>query len=82
MPIILNGKKFYRTSEACALVGTSRNTFLRWVRQGLFADVANWDRRGWRLFTEEDLGRLRDEVNKVHKIQRSSKKEGYSASLG
>ena len=47
---------------------TSRNTFLRWVRDGLFTDVEHRDRKGWRLFAEDDIGRLRAEVHKVHKI--------------
>ena len=41
------------------------NTFFRWVREGLFADVECRDRRGWRLFTSGDLDRLKAEVNKV-----------------
>lgn len=68
MPTTLNGTEYYRTAEACAMAGTSRNTFLRWVRQGLFTDVAHRDRKGWRLFTEDDVARLRDEVSKVHSV--------------
>jgi hypothetical protein len=35
------------------------------VRDGVFTDVLHRDRRGWRLFTEEDLQRLKKEVNKT-----------------
>lgn len=69
MPITLNGAKYYRTAEACAMAGTSRNTLLRWVRQGLFTDVTHRDRKGWRLFTEDDVDRLSAEANKVYKRQ-------------
>ena len=65
MPVRLNGETYYRTAEACRVAGTSKNTFLRWVKKGLFADVEHRDRRGWRLFTEDDLDRLKAEVNKV-----------------
>ena len=65
MPITINGNTYYRTAEACRIVGISRNTFFRWVRQGLFADVKNVDRRGWRLFTKEDLERLNAEANQI-----------------
>ena len=65
MPVRLNGEKYYRTAEACRMAGTSKNTFLRWVKDGILADVGHWDRRGWRLFTEEDLARLKSEVNQV-----------------
>ncbi len=65
MPITIDGNTFYRTNEVCQTVGISRNTFFRWLREGYFKDVDNVDRRGWRLFTEGDLARLRAEVNKV-----------------
>jgi predicted site-specific integrase-resolvase len=65
MPLNLNGNTYYRTAEACNLAGTSKNTFLRWVKDGVFNDVPLRDRRGWRLFTEDDLNRLKTEVQRV-----------------
>ena len=65
MPVSIEGKTYYRTAEVCQIAGISRSTFFRWLREGLFADVENVDRRGWRLFTEEDLVRLKAEVNQV-----------------
>jgi DNA-binding transcriptional MerR regulator len=65
MPLTLNGCTFYTTSEACLKAGTNRNTFLRWVREKRFTDVANRDRNGWRLFTEDDINRLRNAVNRI-----------------
>jgi predicted site-specific integrase-resolvase len=65
VPVILGGQRYYQTSEACHIAGISRNTFLRWVKDGLFMDVKQRDRHGWRLFTEEDLNRLVIEVNRV-----------------
>jgi excisionase family DNA binding protein len=67
MTISLDGKIYYRTAEACKLAGISRNTYFRWLREGLLPDVGMRDRRGWRLFTEEDLLRLRGEANRVTK---------------
>ena len=67
MTISLDGKTYYRTAEACRLAGISRNTYFRWLREGLLPDVGMRDRRGWRLFTEEDLLRLRSEANRVTK---------------
>jgi predicted site-specific integrase-resolvase len=66
MPVALNGRTYYRTAEACVMAGTSRNTLFRWIREGLFADVGIRDRKGWRLFTDEDVSRLKGEVNKIH----------------
>ena len=65
MPITINGTTYYRTNEVCRIVGISRNTFFRWLREGSFADVEMVDRRGWRLFTEEDLERLESEANQI-----------------
>jgi DNA-binding transcriptional MerR regulator len=67
MTISLDGKTYYRTAEACRLAGISRNTYFRWLREELLPDVGIRDRRGWRLFTEEDLLRLRGEANRVTK---------------
>lgn len=76
MPITISGKTYYRTIEVCRKVGISRNTLFRWLREGTFTDVDNVDRRGWRLFTEEDINRLGVEANKVrHNDLRYSKEE-------
>jgi excisionase family DNA binding protein len=71
MTISVDGKTYYRTAEACKLAGISRNTYFRWLREGLLPDVGMRDRRGWRLFTEEDLLRLRSEANRVTKTWQS-----------
>ena len=65
MPVTINSESYYRTADVCRMVGISRNTFFRWLREGSFKDVKNVDRRGWRLFTEDDLDRLKAEVNQV-----------------
>jgi len=65
MTISIKGHRYYRTAEACEKAGISKNTFLRWVREGVFADVIHRDRRGWRLFTEEELQRLKEEADKT-----------------
>ena len=68
MPTTLGGETYHRTAEACRIAGVSKNTFLRWVRKGSFADVEHKDRRGWRPFTENDLDRLKAEVNRIQEI--------------
>ncbi|MFC1931564.1 MerR family transcriptional regulator [Chloroflexota bacterium] len=65
MPILMNGKRYYRTTEACKIAGISRSTFFRWLRVGSFQDVTTFDRRGWRLFTQNDLRRLKKEANRI-----------------
>jgi hypothetical protein len=65
MPVSLNDVIYYRAAEAYARAGISRNTFIRWVRDGKFDDVVHRDRNGWRLFTEDDICRLRARANLV-----------------
>jgi hypothetical protein len=65
MPIKINGKEYYRTNEACIIAGITKNTYLRWVTNGSFPDVSHRDRRGWRLFTQADIDKLRTEVNAI-----------------
>jgi excisionase family DNA binding protein len=65
MPVIIKGKKYYRTTEACQMAGVGRSTLLRWTRSGLLKDASHRDRRGWRLFTEADIKTIEDEVNHI-----------------
>ncbi len=46
------------TCQAAGLIGVSRNTLLRWFREGRVADVAR-DRNGWRFFTPRDIERIK-----------------------
>lgn len=73
MPVRVNGEEFYRIAEACQIVGASKNTFLRWVRDGILTDVELRDRRGWRLFSGDDLNRLKAEVNRITKTTSMAK---------
>ena len=65
MPIVINGQDYYRTSEACRMVGISRTTLLRWLRQGNLKLPEYRDRRRWRLFTEDDINKLNLEANRI-----------------
>jgi len=65
MAIIVDGQTYYRTSEACKKAGVSKATFLRWLKAGVLEDVSHTDRRGWRLFTEADINRVKTEANKI-----------------
>ena len=65
MPIIIDGEKYFRTAEVCRIVGISKSTFFRWLREGEIEDARNVDRRGWRLFTGYELERLKAEANQV-----------------
>jgi DNA-binding transcriptional MerR regulator len=66
VPIKLSDETFYRTSEACELAGISRATLFRWLAIGIIEDVHRRDRRGWRLFNDDDISRIKTEVDKVN----------------
>ena len=65
MPVIVNGQTYYRTSEACQIVGISRTTLLRWLKQKSLNVREYRDRRKWRLFTEDEINKLNLEANRV-----------------
>jgi hypothetical protein len=65
MPIVVNGQTYYRTAEVCQMVGISRSTLFRSLRQGIFSEARHRDWRGWRLFTEEEVTGLNAKVNRI-----------------
>lgn len=70
MPIEINGQTYYRTSEACIKTGISRATLFRWLKGGVLK-VSYRDRRGWRLFTEDDLNNIKAEASRVEAVDTS-----------
>ena len=64
MPMEVDGKLYYKTSEACKKTGISRATLFRWLKSGILEKHYK-DRRGWRIFTEEDLTLIRSEATKI-----------------
>ncbi len=64
MPVEIKGQMYYRTSEACKKTGVSRATLFRWLKQGILKQ-SHRDRRGWRLFTEDDLTKIRADAEKI-----------------
>jgi predicted site-specific integrase-resolvase len=65
MTVNMRGQTYYRTAEVCSIAGISRSTLFRWLRRGILKDGFYRDRRGWRLFTDRDIGRITAESNKV-----------------
>jgi len=67
MPVTVNGQTYYRTAEVCRTAGISRTTFFRWLKEGILREAGQRDRRGWRLFTEDELNRFEAEANRIVK---------------
>ena len=73
MPIAINGQIYFRTAEVCQLVGISKSTLFRCLRQGIFSEAERRDRKGWRLFTEEDIERIKEVAYAI--VELSSERE-------
>jgi len=67
MPVTVNGETYYRTNEVYRMIGISRTTLYRWLKQGILNEAEYRDRRGWRLFTEEEVDEMKAEANRVLK---------------
>jgi DNA-binding transcriptional MerR regulator len=65
MPIRIDGQVYYRTAEVCQMVGIGKSTLFRWIRQNIISDAECRDRKGWRLFTEDELLHLKGETNRI-----------------
>lgn len=65
MPFSINDKTYYRTAEVCRMIGISRSTLFRWLKEGIVSDVEYRDWRGWRLFTSDQIERIRTKTNHV-----------------
>jgi predicted site-specific integrase-resolvase len=70
MPVEIQGKRFYRTNEALKIIGISKATWFRWLKEKKVEDVAHKDIRGWRLFTEEEVERIRKYANTINILPR------------
>jgi len=72
MPIVINDQTYYRTAEVCRMIGISRNTLFRWLKEGIFSDVEYRDWRGWRLFTLDQLEAIRAKTSHVTAVSREN----------
>ena len=66
MAVVIQGNRYLRTREALKRAGISRATFFRWLKNGAISDTFRKDRRGWRLFAENDILRIRQEAEKTY----------------
>lgn len=65
MTTVINGNTYYRTAEVCRIVGISKNTLFRWLKQDKFNGLKRRDGRGWRLFTQEEIDSIKAAANLI-----------------
>ena len=58
MPMEIDGQLYYRTIEVCRSTGVSPAMIFRLIQQGIFSKMSR-DRRGWIVFTEDDVNIVR-----------------------
>jgi predicted site-specific integrase-resolvase len=64
MAVVIGGKTYYFMLEVCRGARISRSTLLRWLKRDVIQEPLN-DRRGWRIFSEEELKRISSEVGRT-----------------
>jgi len=69
MSVKINGQNYYRTAEVCRAVGISKTTLFRWLKEDIFKEAEYRDRRGWRLFTKDEIDKLKTEANRIKKAK-------------
>ena len=52
------------TAKAAKNAGISKATLLRWLKEGKVPEVAR-DVRGWRVFNEKEVERIKEYANKI-----------------
>ena len=80
MTIVVNGQTYYRTAEVCQIIGISKSTLFRSLRQGILSEAKHRDRRGWRLFTKEEINRLNAKVNRIIEVDHLRNTKGQDCS--
>jgi len=65
MPKEISSQLFYSATETCERTGISRATLQRWLQKGVLNKIRR-DRRGFRLFTEEDLSVLKAKMERIN----------------
>jgi excisionase family DNA binding protein len=57
-----SGESHFGTQQAAEKLGVSKQTLLRWFREGRAADPAKRDRNGWRIFSQTDIDSIKQQV--------------------
>jgi predicted site-specific integrase-resolvase len=66
MSRVINENKYFTMIEVCRAAGISRSTLIRWLRKGSLPHDLPRDKRGWRLFNENDLIQIKKEANEIN----------------
>ncbi len=57
--IVIKGKKYYRVSDVCKILGIFKNTLYNWEKKGKIPKAHRDPMSGWRLYSEEDIEKIK-----------------------
>ena len=69
MMLVVGGEKYYQAHEVADAVGVTRNTLLRWIREGHVPDAAVRNRNNWRCFDKSELNAIKRFADKPRKAR-------------
>jgi predicted DNA-binding transcriptional regulator AlpA len=72
MPVVIDGQTFYRTNEVCHMVGISRSTLFRWLKENPAIQPTSRDWRGWRLFSSSQIEQLKVRTGAAFSVKNDS----------
>ena len=64
MPVNVDETEYYLMLEVCRKANISRATLLRWLKNGIIPEIHR-NRKGWRLFTSDDLRIIIAETRRI-----------------
>ncbi len=56
--------KIYRVKDVSKIIDRDKSTIFRWEKEGRIS-LPNRDSRGWRIYTENDVRKMKDLVCKL-----------------
>jgi DNA-binding transcriptional MerR regulator len=57
--IMIGGKRYYRVSETCQILGIFKNTLYNWEKAGKIPKAHRDPMSGWRLYSQEDVDKIK-----------------------
>jgi excisionase family DNA binding protein len=57
--IVIKGKRYYRVSEVCNVLGIFKNTLYNWEKKGKIPKAYRDPMSGWRLYSEKDIEKIK-----------------------
>jgi len=72
MLVVLNDHTHYRRADICRMVGISRNTVFRPLKERIVIDVEYMDGPGWKLLTLAQVEMIRIKTNNITAIRQNS----------